>query len=116
MIEEAEDSRAMHTSLGPMMAPGAAGGGAINEDEEGAKLEGVRSAVASFVAALLAQSLAPKPKTEDEAVVKKAEAATKAAARALLDPEEVKSWHLFFFLGLFCWFIFLPKFELSSRN
>lgn len=81
VVEEVEDARTMHTSMGPSGPPGANGADVaapVNEDEEALKLGAAKEAVAAHVATLLAASLAkPAAAAQDEGGDKASEADVK---------------------------------------
>jgi len=68
IVEDVEDARTMHTSMGPAGPPGDGDSAApVNEDEEAEKLGAAKEAVAAHVAELLAAALAkPAPSSGKE--------------------------------------------------
>lgn len=57
LVEEAEDARKMHVSMGPVMMPSTEAMTTVNVDEEATVLEEIQDSISNFLAGLLATSL-----------------------------------------------------------
>ena len=86
IVEDVEDARTMHTSMGPAGPPGDGGAAApVNEDEEAGKLGAAKEAVAAHVAALLAAALA-KPAVKEGGDGKDAESSSSGMNISVVRP------------------------------